>query len=63
VGAEVVEDWEGVVPDEEGVDFVQVSQAGFVALRLAQDLQTQPHQFFLLQLNGSLFGWLFVLIV
>ena len=48
---EVLENWEGVVPDEEGVDFVEVAEAGVVALWIPQDLEAQGGQFQLLEFN------------
>jgi hypothetical protein len=37
----VLENWEGVVPDEERIDFVEVAETGVVSLGVSQDLEAQ----------------------
>ena len=63
MGSEISEDWEGVVPDEEGVDLMQVSQTGLIAVWVVQDLQTHPYKFLSLQFNCPLLFRLFGFIV
>ena len=60
---EVLENWEGVVPDEEGVDFVEVAEAGVVALWIPQDLEAQGGQFQLLEFNWPILLSLLLLFI
>lgn len=38
---EILEDRQGVVPDEKRIDFVEVAEAGVVSLGVSQDLKAQ----------------------
>lgn len=60
---EILEDWQGVVPDEKRIDFVEVAEAGVVALGVSQDLETEGGEFQLLDFNWPLLLSLFLLIV
>ena len=51
------------MPDEDGVDFVEVAEAGVVALWIPQDLEAQGGQFELLELNWPLLLSLLLLII
>jgi hypothetical protein len=60
---EVLEDWEWVVPDEEGVDLVEVAEASVVAFRVSQDVETEGDQFQFFEFGRPLLLSLFLLIV
>ena len=44
MGLEVGQNWGWLVPDEEGVHFLEVAQAGLIFIRVLQNLQAQGHQ-------------------
>jgi hypothetical protein len=57
---EVLQNGQGVVPNEKRVDLMKMSQAGGVALGVLQDFQTQSSQLEPLQFQGSLLLSLFL---